>query len=316
MTDNKILVDNEQLDRVLKHLEPRSYSFWASDRLLHLIQAVSLLIGGCWVLIRFIDFEREAKHISLKREELATQLAQFSLDYQRSQSSLRIAELTNSVRLKELEIQFKELEGKQAAIELTVSNDKRIEYSEGLEIEVLEGSAVDSQVQYLAHLTLSIKNISSVPLNIDFIVIDAFVQNLSDYAREETQASVKPLGIAPNFFFNDLKPKEGFQVNEWNWVSRESFISDTISESTRKFLEKRYINVSKIKAGGSAIGVWKPGETTYFKKRYIVKGTPGDNLAFVINVCFNGCDNGPDKWFFPNSKILPRANALMEHKAD
>ena len=224
---------------------------------------------------------------------------------QREQAQLRQSELEHSVQLKKLDIKLKQLEREKDRLNLVSSTTRKIDYEYGLEIKKVKDLPKGDMSQYIANLSFKVKNTSISDLSTDFIVIDAFVRNLSVAKDANEIATIEPVGVAPDFFYSEIKPELGFKIDEWYWIMRQPFISPSMSISAQEQLEKRFVKVEDITPGGTGVGTWKSNESISVGKEYIVIGKKGDYISFVINVCFNGCTKGSDRWWFPYTKLLP-----------
>jgi hypothetical protein len=69
MSEIKLSFDEEQLEKLHQALKHAPQPFWQSENLLRVTQVLALVLGGSWVLIQFLLYQRE--EIQLKRDELA-----------------------------------------------------------------------------------------------------------------------------------------------------------------------------------------------------------------------------------------------------
>ena len=81
MDDIKVTLDEKQLTRVIKS-NGEAQPFWKTERFIQLVQIALIVLSGVWILIQFFDYGREASHISLRRDELAAEMMQLTLNTQ------------------------------------------------------------------------------------------------------------------------------------------------------------------------------------------------------------------------------------------
>jgi hypothetical protein len=263
MTDIRISLDESQLLGLREALIRPSPSFWQSEGLLRVAQVLALAVGGCWVLIQFLLYQRD--EIQLKREEL-----------------------TQSVKLKELEVQLSDLKRARDTHDLATLTTYRFSDEANIEVRRL-GSAGAEKSMFEVTYSITLKNIADESFEVSLWVLDYFI-GVVDKNLAKSAAFVKPISWPSNRWNPGIVPEGAVK---WTKAGSQGAIT-AVAEGHIASPWNDYVNDVDLTIGGILTGTVKPEQTNSFRQTFLVKAPSDGYIAFLASICFNRCVNNDD----------------------
>ena len=254
MGDIKVSLDDSQLSALRDALKHPPEHFWQSDNLLRLAQVFTLVIGGAWVLTQFLWYQRD--EIELKQKELS-----------------------QSVRLKELEFELDKIKRDREAYEFSSLTASRFDVAPSLQAKMLRRIGNGLSL-YEVTYSISLENNSGEKFESSLWVLEYFIGTVKE--EDEKSISMKPIGMPASRIFPAIK-----QEGAAKWRSAGSYAS-VFSEAVKdvESLFKDYV----IPSNDSALtGVVRPKEKLHFGQIYLVQAPAGSYVAFISNFCVDRC---------------------------
>jgi hypothetical protein len=283
----KIFVDSRQLSEVLKALKRPKGPGWSSQDVLSIAQALALVVGGCWVLIQF-------------------------LLYQRDEIQLKQAELTQSVRLKEMELELSKIKRSREEHELNSLTTYRVSIDTDIKINQARfDSKLDKRAKkqvaapsglYDVLYSAIVKNVSDEEFELSLWVLDCYVgQPKSEFY--EADYLMRPIGV-PAGRWNPGDNIVG--VMDWKLTgSVSSVFGDAKNdiESNPPFGAEVYRSLN-VKPRVTMVGPLKKEQAVRYAEDFLVRAEKAAYVAFVLSVCFNRCQNDNDLFTSSNYEQL------------
>ena len=146
LIDVSLSLNEEQFTRLKKELVDARPPFWKSEALLRTVQILAIVVGGCWVLIQFLLYERGKIELETKK-------------------------VTAEIEESELRAQLNEIKKEKDKFNLTSLKTYRVDYSQDIQVEYLEKL---DDVYSLFKLTadFKIKNTSKTEFELSLWVLD------------------------------------------------------------------------------------------------------------------------------------------------
>jgi hypothetical protein len=275
LTETKISFDDRQITEIREALKHPSQPFWQSESLLRLVQALALVVGGCWVLIQFILYQRD--EIQLKQDELR-----------------------QSIRIKEMEVKLDELKRSRATHELASLTTYRFSVDRKIKVKRIAGGDPKNPI-YEVNYSVSLKNVSDEQFEASLWVLDYFI-GLPDQEVKKSPVVMKPVGT-PSGRWNPSGGTDG--SIRWKpvgsmgavFAAAEGKIAEPWASAARQDVE--------LKSGGGLTGTLKRDQSYDYSEDYLVKAPSGSYVALVASFCFNRCNTNDDLYTTRDYAQLP-----------
>lgn len=250
----------------------------------------------------------ELDKVIIRDKENDHKLKAIELQYADQQHKIQQQQARLALDIAAMNINTQRTEGQLKGLELKNAQERNLQYDYSL---TLKKKSVDERDnRYLATLFLSLKNTSKSDLEITYIVVEYFSGRPQNNTAPTTVQVLRI--VSPPTILDSINPTDTVDRNGLVW-SRIGYDAQMIGISRSAMdYDWRIIGDNgrfryDFENGGSAIGVWKAGEETYFNKYYEIIADSKDYIGFTINVCFNKCRNPVDFWTFPASKSISDA---------
>lgn len=279
--DIKISLSEENTKILEKALHKSPTPFWKSDKLFLAIQAVALVVGGCWVLVQFIVFERDK--ISLDAQHLKAQ-----------------------IELARLEAEKGTIQAQQMTLDL--NNDKNRKFKAERSIEPAFVKRLDDNTA-LYNLTYYIRvtNESKQPLEVSMWVLDYFTGKPSNNL-EELAEFISPIGYPENRW-NTRSDTDGSVA--WTRTGSHGAVFSAAQGNIELRCNAAVDDVT-LANGGGLTGTLSPGQSYSMSEDFLVKATPGTYVAFVQSICFERGKENDSLYHTSQYQMLPPPPTLPE----
>jgi len=257
MSDIKISLDESQVAVLQEALKRPPEHFWQSDNLLRLAQVVTLVIGGAWVLTQFLWYQRD--EIELKQKEVS-----------------------QSIRIKELELEIFQIKRSRDSYELTSLMSSRVDIVPLLEAKLLRRLANGLSL-YEVIYSVSLANNSGDDFESSFWILEYFTGVIKD--DQDRGIFIRPLG----FPVSRVSPGTS-QPGAIRWSpagSDASVFSEAVEDVAPVY--KGNFNPRK---DSTLVGVVRPKDNLHYRQVYLVKAPTGAHASFVSTFCIDRCKNG------------------------
>ena len=270
-----------------------------------LIQPLSLIMGGCWVVFLYFTYQERSDSADLQSRQLSIQQAQIvlqtqeqsnkldlelkkmaldqarvALEVQQNERQLKETELAADVELKRQEVALNELKQQQQQHDVEYSVNHQSSYELNATAERVKELSKDLS-EYRVHLHFTLKNVSTVNYEVSYVAVERYVGIL----KENPDTSVGDVMLtstgAPPSLVNSELNTGGYQ---WTRLGRP-FAS--VWRPAKEDLGQWRFLINSDVSSNVDVGVVAPGETTEFEDGYIVRAKPGTHLAFVVDWIIN-----------------------------
>jgi hypothetical protein len=281
--DLRISLDEQQAEQLQKVISRPAQSFWRSDALLRTVQTVAVVLGGCWVLVQFVLFQREQTQLDIEKTRL--------------------------------QVRLQSIEEKQRSADLVASQTYRFSAERSLSASYRQH--LDSRADlYTVTYRLKVTNQSTVPFELSLWVLDWFHGEVRPELKKRP-TFVEQIGYPANRW--NPGSQTGGAVS-WTQVGSTGSISAEAIGSIASPWDFAIRDVD-LTQGGGLTGVLKPGQSYTMEDDYLVKGRAGTYVAFVQSLCFERCKRNDDLYSTYEYAILPPAPpqqgaAQQRHAAD
>ena len=272
--DVKLSLNEEHVQRIEQALSRPPTRFWQSDNLLRAAQILALVIGGSWVLIQFLLFERSK--IALENKVLEADIA--------AKESLQRQSLIDEER---------------KSVELVGLKTYRFRAERSI-APTFVNQLDEKTALYNVHYQIKVTNESNVPLEISMWVLDYFTGELSKELQHST-SFIAPIGYPENRW-NSGSATSGAVV--WKRVGSNGAIFSEAFGNIQPTWQAVVEDVD-LATGGGLTGALSPGQSYSMSDDFLVKGTPGEYVAFVQNICFQRCKENNDLYHTSEYQLLP-----------
>lgn len=282
MSELKILLDDDQVDRLRSSLSRPPASIWSSDNLLRVVQILAIVVGGCWVLVQF-------------------------LLYQRDEIALRRMDLVQSVELKRMESELSDLKLARSAHEVNALTTYRFKETGDLSAIKIEDLG-DGNSLYKVTYSTSIENTSNAEFEVSLWILDSFIGIVSEQLLESSQF-VEAIGF-PADRWNPGANLKGAVI----WKAVKS-IGTIYPEAIGKIASPWNFVVSEVelRRGGGLVGTLKPSQNYLYEETFLVKAPTGAYVCFIVSYCFQRCNENDDLFNLKRYTKLPE-NMVSEEK--
>jgi hypothetical protein len=307
---------------------------------LHTLQAIAIVIGGCWIVFRYLSHERDLAGLNRKQLEIAVadQREQQRLTAEQlrlSNQQLAIV-LGDQRKQQELATEQAELANEQARLTLTVETaqqDLRIReleqtvalHERDVQLRELESKKVQHEVSYSGRYRFDRSfSLSSRKLR---DLSNGMAEYEVTYSFAFTNKSQVPFEISVYVVDYYLgRPRE--LPND----SRPTFrrlatpnLRSTPNISSQDAIEWEHMGSTGGIYGNPRIPFWthsprttlirnamatgqvKPEQSTNQSMKYFVTAPPNSYITFFLSYCFNGCHEDVDD--YTNSYAIPLEEA-------
>lgn len=264
--DVRVSLDNGQASDLRTALAKPSPSFWTSDALLRTIQVIAIVVGGCWVLIQFVLFERD--RIQLENSRIVAETA-----------------------ANESQARLQGVEEKQRSLELTAAQTYGFELKR--DANVVESRRIDDKsALYVIRYSAEITNKSAATFEMSLWVLDYYTGALRSDLQKAT-SFVEPIGF-PADRWNSGSATGGAVV--WERVGSVGAIFPNAQGGIASPWDYAVEDVA-LRSGGGMTGKLKPNQSLHVVDDFLVKASPGTYVAFVHSMCFNRCKDSDNDLF-------------------
>lgn len=321
----------------------------ASETLLKTIQALALLIGGCWVAFRYLDHEREAERLARAQQTLSNQqmarLASTQFDIEKAKA--RQLELANEqARLaatvqseqQTLSVQHQRLAVDEARLKLetTLSQTelRSRELAANVRLQELEAAKRQNEISYSGqyrferlHKLTGRKlhdvgnGLAEYELTYSFSITNrsTTIFDVSFYvidlyvgrARHNDVATHVSRMNIPNLRNPTMKPRAS-DAFEWQHVDAIGGIYQAIESSYGSVLRPSwsYSPPVELKLNALGLGHLNNGESAWNTETYILTAPTDGYVTAFIAYCFNSCVSETEG--FTGSNVLALRDAKDE----
>jgi hypothetical protein len=258
MQEDRIVFDDAQIKELAAAFKRPAGPTWSTDRILQLVQALAIILGGCWVVFQFLAFERESLVAEGERQALRTQ------------------ELKHSVELKHLEAQ-------RTAQGVQYANRQGFKSVTDLQAKLIEHS-VDGMNLYEVSYALEIENISGKVFEISAWVLDYHLGELpASLARSNSKPDVARLGHPASRWSPGSADPDGLA---WRLVGTYSAILPLATGQITDPWESVIEQADPVR-GGVFVGYVNPGESQSYDETFLVRAKKGTYMVMTANLCFD-----------------------------
>jgi hypothetical protein len=247
-----------------------------SDNFLRAVQVLALVVGGVWVFVQFIWYQRD--EIKLKDRELAA-----------------------SIQIKSLEVRLNELQKLRNEHEVAQLTTYRSSVKTSLKAEMLKSGKVGG-AQFNANYSVNIANTSDETFEVSLWVLDFYIGTPKEF--DKVGRSVGPIGFPADRWDPGSASKGA--VN-WQGVGSSGAILPAAIGKIQKPWDYITSEVNLVRGGG-LVGVLKPGQDFRYKEDYLVKAPKGAYLCFVLSFCLERCAKSDDRWNMRDYVKLPESS--------
>jgi hypothetical protein len=281
----KVSLDEQQMAQLQSTLAKPSPTFWKSDAFLRTVQAIAIVVGGCWVLVQFVLFERTRLELELNKSAA-------DLEKTRLQTRLDM------------------IEEQKRSLELVSSKTYRFSAQRTVETTYLR--PLDSKTAlYEVEYSMTVTNQSAVSFNMSLWVLDYFIGDVRENLQKKS-AFIEPVGYPQNRW--NLGSATGGAV-EWRRVGSRGGMYAAARGAIDSSVKSRVSDV-EFTVGRGLTGPLKPSQSYEMSETFLVKGTPGSYVAFVQSICFENCRTDEDLYSTSeNAKLPARPPADMSKSA-
>ncbi len=301
------------------------------EKVLPLIQVLGLVVGGCWIMFRYLSHERQAQEIALEQSRLNYQQASaVALTQQQAEeahlSQLRLGNQQASLALKvqdkaqDLGLEQQRLTNEQARLVLRTNEAQRSLRHEELEKSVqLQQQDIELKRLQQTKATHDIEYSQHYRFSRDFTLTAqkrGEINNLAEYAATysfsfENKSEVQ---FEMSLFVLDIyvgvpkiqdpgatlvqplgTPTDRCEKGAIQWKlvgTTGSILADAFGTIQSPW--DGVIGELHLLRGGPGTAVLKPTQTLLYNEDYLVRAPKNAYLAIVMSYCFNRCKNNDD----------------------
>lgn len=246
----------------------------------------------------------ELDKINILDKEKDSKLKAIELQYADQQHRIQQQQASLAIDIARLNISTQKTEGELKGLELKNAQERNMKYAYNLSLKKKSKDKTDNA--YLATLHFELKNTGKTDLEVTYTIVEYFTGSTGRATLGTEQARVMRIGSPPSIV--GVPRNIGGIV--WSKIGYDAQRTGTGLEIMRN--DFRLIGEDgrfrfNFDVGGGATGIWKAGEETYFNKVYEIVADPNGYIAFVINMCFNKCQDPVDFWYFPYSRAISEA---------
>lgn len=257
MSDIKISLDESQVAALQEALKRPPERFWQSDNLLRLAQAVTLVIGGAWVLTQF-------------------------LWYQRDEIELRQQEISQSIRVKELELELFQIKRSRDSYELTSLMSSRVDVVPSLEAKLLRHLENGFSL-YAVTYSVSLENNSGEGFESSLWVLEYFLGAIKD--DQDRGMFIKSFGFPVSRVTPGTAQSGAIQ---WKHAGSDASVLAEAAGDVATF----YTGKFNPRKDSVMVGVVSPNEKMRYRQVYFVKAPSGAHASFISTFCIDRCKGG------------------------
>lgn len=279
---------DSQFQSLVNALSPKKNHGFAFDRLLQLLQVVSIMTAAAWTLYNYLVFEREEKTLAaqvqrvnrdqqeftLKQNQLtaATQRTLTEVTLKQQEFSLEQQRLlANSTQQKaQLDIRALELETSLKGIEVKSQMQTPLKYEATLKLERSKDPEPDKAFgRWKGQLSIYIQNASKKIFFINSATIDQYIGEVA-----EPQGPIEPIYVR-----RLNPPDENAGPIKWELLTTTQYYS--IQQSHEFGLTE---NGKGWSLGGPAFGRLERDEGSTYNPTFQIRAKPHSIVGFVVSV--------------------------------
>jgi hypothetical protein len=297
-----------------------------ADILGSVVQTLAVIVGGAWILFRYLNIEHATEAQRLEQLRLSNQQAALTLQTQKASEQLRVDELRLAnetarftlsqqqeqrlLRQKELEISvaLHQLEARKVRHEVGYTEQRKFAYRFLIDAHRDQGAS-----QYVVNHGFELVNTSQRELEVSVLAIDYFIGT----ARDGDTALVTPIGSPQNRWNADSE--QGGHVS-WKKIGCVASITPAADQQIGKKVRTR-LSDCQVVTGGGGTGYLRPSERLEYTDTYHVVAAPDAYVLFVTSYCLDRCKKQEDmqyatKWVSLRDGATDRTFAQVATKDD
>lgn len=313
--------------RLIESIRSKNAFLWPSNNVLKLVQALALILGGCWVVFMYLSFQKASNQSTLEQQRLAVEQARITLKTQEQSDAVALERNKLSIQQAEISLKTQEeseqraleqqkLSVAQAEVTLQIQKSQKELQQQDLELNKLKQKQTEHQVAYdttyradtntevTVHrvrdegndwatyrvtLYVTVTNKSSTPFEISVVGLDYYTGELPVYPAAEARRRVfSRIGQPESWWYSGRL--QG--VVAWQRVGSDGSITLAALgkiKSPWNYVERTY----QLEIAGSGTGIWKPDEVAQIYRTFLVRAHKDTYVGFGINLCFNRAEK-PD----------------------
>jgi len=329
-----------------------------TENILEMIKVICLVIGGCWIFFMYLSHDKQIKILESEKDKIDTtkgrqeiiinaqrieqtiledRIKNIELAYTKSikETELKALELKNNsenielkyqdltsklnIQTSQIDIQSKDIEKQLSEIKLRYSKARKIDSKFSMKVKDM-GPDLFGNHLYQIRPRFEIQNTSSVELEISFVAIEIFENQLNYKYLVNDTAKVVTTGSIPNIFnkggigqshLGDVSEEMAkYALNsEWKFISYDcgafaqsvNFLefNDSSNYNVRTYMQNHFY-----KTGRLATGILNPNENAFFEQVYYIRAKPTNVIGVTANIVLNKGILNDDLHSYSDSQIL------------
>jgi hypothetical protein len=263
----RVLLDKPQLEDILAVLRKAPSRTFSVDKLLTLLQALTIVGAACWTVFQYVTFQHRSNEFELRRLEIAKERAHVDLDIATLDATLKGIQVHNETRNSAL--------AEQSGYSVTSD----------MAVHALPDSNRRSMKRYRVDYTIELKPTSSSRLEVSGVIFDWFVATLKADSAAPRVASVDNVGVpASRWNRSGLRPGSA----KWERVGGYACVAAEPQAELASPWDRVFQAVHAT-AGCAMTGIWAQNEVGRASENFIVTAPEGSLFGVTAALCINGC---------------------------
>jgi hypothetical protein len=268
----RLSVDRHQLSQLIVALrQPQRHGLDLS-KVLQLLQAAALVLGGCWAFFQYLTFQK-----TLNADRIA-------------QSKIELARSDVELELRKLEVGLKSVEGDMKSQEFETAKSVNFSRTISIDVKPLEEAGKGLRAYSVAY-GFSLENTGKAAFEVSGVITDYYIGAVKTAGVR--RSAILPLGTPANRW---NPSSEVLGAINWKRLNTVSSVISMPKEEIASPWDYVIDETSPVHGGGLS-GTWQPGQSAQNASPLIVYAKPGSYIGIGTSVCFNGCSKNEDLYW-------------------